>query len=150
MWLTTFYLFIGVFFIYMFQAKINLIKIKNFFIIFLILFITSPLAYYLTSFLNKNERTDYPGEKIATLIQSQWKDNFSNEISTVVGYGWINGWYAQSLSYHLESRPKWKSKLENNLNGGVVLIKGFNKINNCDGFFYQVESLNDICMIGKK
>ena len=136
MWMTSFYLFIGVFFVYIFQTKINLEKFKNFFLIFLFLFIFSPAAYYLISSTQTNKRTDYPGKKISQIVQTQWDNNFSNKIEIVVGSGWINGrWYAGNLSYHLESRPKWKTKLENKPNIGTILIQGFNEINDCVGVF---------------
>ena len=150
MGMTPFYLFIGVFFVYIFQAKIKTVKFTNFFSIFLILFIASPLAYFTVAFTEKNERTDYPGKKISQLVQTQWENNFSNEIDIVVGYGWINGWYAQNLSYHLKTRPKWKTKIENESKIGTIWIQGFNKMNNCTGVLFQIKPLNDICMFGKK
>ena len=77
--------------------------------------------------------------------------NFSNKIEIVVGYGWINGgWFAGNLSYHLESRPKWKTELKDEINIGTIWIQGFNKIDNCKGVMYQIKPLNDICMFGKK
>ena len=149
MGMTPFYLFIGVFFVYMFQTKIKLARLKNFFLIFLFLFILSPVSYFLVSYNQNNERTDYPGKKISQTVQTQWKNNFSNEIEIVVGYGWIDGWYAQILSYHLESRPKWKNKLETySKEKGTVWIRGFNEINYCPGILYKIEPLNDICMFG--
>ena len=150
MGMAPFYLFIGVFFVYIFQTKINLAKLTNFFSIFLILFIFSPTAYYLMSSTQTNKRTDYPGKKISQIVQTQWENNFSNKIEIVVGYSWIYGWYAQNLSYHLESRPKWKMKLEKKPNVGTIWIKRFNEINNCAGVLYQIEPFNDICMVGKK
>tara|TARA_B100001123_G_scaffold443853_1_gene591101 strand:- start:764 stop:2152 length:1389 start_codon:yes stop_codon:yes gene_type:complete len=150
MGMTPFYLFIGVFFVYLFQAKINLLKLKIFFIIFFVLFISSPIAYYLISLEQKNERTDYPGKQIAKTVQNEWDKNFSNKIDVVVGYGWIDGWYAQNLSYHLASRPKWKPKLENESTKGTIWIQGYNEMKNCAGVLYQVNKYNDICMIGKK
>ena len=151
MWMTSFYLFVGVFFVYMFKNKINLEKFKNFFIAFLFLFVLSPLLYYFVSYTKTNKRTDYPGKKISQIVQTQWDDNFSNKIEVVIGDGWINGgWYAGNLSYHLESRPKLKIKLENKPNVGTVWIKGFNEIKNCEGFIYRIEPFNDICMFGKK
>ena len=151
MWMTSFYLFVGVFFVYIFQTKINLEKFKNFFLIFLFLFIFFPAAYYLISSTQTNKRTDYPGKKISQIVQTQWDNNFSNKIEIVVGSGWINGrWYAGNLSYHLESRPRWKTKLENKSNIGTILIQGFNEINNCAGVLYQIEPFNDICMFGKR
>ena len=35
-------------------------------------------------------------------MQTEWTNNFSNKIDTVIG----DEWYAGNLSYHLESRPK--------------------------------------------
>ena len=149
--MTSFYLYIGVFFIYIFHTKINLRQLNNFFLTFLFLFILSPLAYYFESRTQTNERTDYPGREIAQKVQNEWENNFSNKIEVVVGYGWINGgWYAGNLSYHLKSRPKWKTELEDEINVGTVWIQGFNKINNCRGILYQIEPFNDICMFGKK
>ena len=151
MWITSFHLFMGVFFVYIFQTKINLEKFKNFFFIFLVLFIFSPIAYYLVSSTQTNKRTDYPGKKISQIVQTQWDNNFLNKIEIVVGYGWINGgWYAGNLSYHLESRPQWKTELENKPNTGTVWIQGFNTINDCVGVLYQIEPFNDICMFGKR
>ena len=149
MWMTSFYLFTGVFFVYIFQAKINLKKFKNFFIILIFLFVFSPTVYYLDSHTQKNKRTDYPGKKISQIVQTQWDNNFSDKIKLVVGAGWINGWYAQNLSYHLDARPKWRTQIDNTSNTGIIWIKGFNEINVCRGVLYKIETFNDICMLGK-
>ena len=61
----------------------------------------------------------------------------------MVGFGWIDGWFAQNLSYHLPARPKWVSQLESEPNIGTVWIKGFNKINECNGVLYQIENFKD-------
>jgi hypothetical protein len=80
-----------------------------------------------------------------------WNKNFDNKIELVVGDGWINGgWYAGNLSYHLKSRPWVKSDLNDTLNAGTIIIKGFNEIVNCNGVKFQILSFNDICMLGKK
>jgi hypothetical protein len=151
MGMAPFYLFIGVFFVYIFQTKIKLEKLKNFFSTFLFLFVFFPVFYLLISFSQNDERTDYPGKKISQIVQTQWKNNFSNEIEIVVGYGWIDGWYAQNLSYHLKSRPKWKNKLINySEEKGIIRIKGINEIDDCSGILYKIEPFNDICMLGKK
>ena len=150
MGMAPFYLFIGVFFIYVFQSQIYFEKIKKFFTTFLMIFILAPTVYYVVSFTQKNERTDYPGKKISEIVQNQWKNNFSNKIEIVVGEGWVNGWYAQNLSYHLKSRPLWKMKLEKYNNKGTVWIRGLNEINNCSGVFYKIKPYNDICMFGDK
>ena len=150
MGMTPFYLYMGVLLVYIFQTKINLKKFKKFLFVFLLLFIISPVAYYITSSTQTGKRTDYPGKKISQIVQTEWEKNFSNKIEVVVGHGWIYGWYAQNLSYHLESRPKWKTKFDKKPNVGTIWIKNFNEINNCDGVLHQIESLNDICMVGKK
>jgi len=151
MWMTSFYLFIGVFFVYVFQEMINIKKIKFFFLMFIFLFILSPTLYYFVSYKEKNKRTDYPGREIAKTVQAQWNENFTNKIELVIGDGWINGgWYAGNLSYHLKSRPQVKSNLNGTSTIGTVLIKGFNEIVNCKGIKFQISPFNDICMLGKK
>ena len=101
--MTPFYLFIGVFIIYIFENKITFNKIKYFLLVFLIIFIFSPMTYYFASITNKDKRTNYPGKKIAQFIQTEWDNNFSNKIEIVFG----NEWDAGNLSYNLKSRPKW-------------------------------------------
>ena len=109
------------------------------------------MLYYFVSYTKTNKRTDYPGKKISQIVQTQWDDNFSNKIEVVIGDGWINGgWYAGNLSYHLKSRPKLKTKLENKPSVGTVWIRSFNEIKNCEGFIYRIEPFNDISMFGKK
>ncbi len=151
MGMAPFYLFLGIFFIYTYESLINLKKLKNFFLIFLFIFILYPSSYFFISYNKINERTDYPGRKVSKIVQTQWDNNFSNEIEIAVGYGWIDGWYAQNLSYHLKSRPNWKAKLKTySKEKGTVWIKGFNEIKNCPGILYKIENLNDICMLGNK
>ena len=145
----TFYLFFGVLIVYIFQAKIKLNKIKNFFILFLILFILSPSAYLYISISKTDKRTDYPGSEIAFLVQSRWDKNFSNDISIVVG----NEWLAGNLSYHLPSRPKWFNESvpsDLNFNGGVIYVGNKNVLQNvCPGVFGSIKN-QGICMIGSK
>jgi len=105
MWVTPFYLFFGVFFVYVFQAQINLNKLKSFFSVFLILFIFSPFAYAYISITETQKRTDYDGKKIANNIQKIWNNKYKSKIKYVKG----NEWYAGNLSYHLKSRPTWLS-----------------------------------------
>ena len=102
MWMTPFYLFIGVFFIYIFQGQINLNKLKNFISVFLILFIFSPFAYYYISITQTDKRTDYPGKEIGTLVQKEW--NKVNDLKPIVYVG-SDEWHAGNLSYHLKDRP---------------------------------------------
>ena len=110
MWMTPFYLFYGVLFIYIFQNKINLKKLKNFFILFIFLFILSPFAYAYVSITQNDKRTDYPGNKIALNIQKKWNEEFDVPINVVLG----NEWSAGNLSYHLNTRPKWLGNIEKN------------------------------------
>jgi len=105
MWMTPFYLFFGVLIIYIFQSQISLIKLKSFFLVFIILFILSPFTYVYISITNSEKRTDYKGLEEAKLAK-EFYDNQSEvngEISFVKGNEWIAG----NLSYHLKERPKW-------------------------------------------
>ena len=153
MWMTPFYLFMGVFFIYMFQKSFALGKLKYFFSIFLILFIFSPATYLYISITQNDKRTDYPGKKISQMVQEKWENNFSNKIGIVGG----NEWHAGNLSYHLESRPIWDNIFETkevtslkNNEDGFVLIGELDILSNiCNGVFFKIED-QGICMIGKK
>ena len=104
MWMTPFYLFFGVLIIYIFQAHINLKKLKSFTSTFLILFIFSPFVYAYISITKTDKRTDYPGKEIAIKLEYAWTKNHKEPINVVLG----NEWEAGNLSYHLESRPAWK------------------------------------------
>jgi hypothetical protein len=115
MWMTPFYLFLGVLVIYISQSQINLNKLKGFATVFIILFIFSPFAYAYVSITENDKRTDYPGRGIANLIQKEWDKNFVNEIKAVIG----NEWLAGNLSYHLKSRPSWNNM---EINSEVVFI----------------------------
>ena len=151
MWLTSFYLFTGAFFIYLLESKIKLEKFKSFFKVFLFFFVLSPALYCSVAYTQTDKRTNYPGKKVAQLTQIQWDRNFSNKIEVVAGDGWINGgWYAGNLSYHLAFRPKRTNNLVVNPTTGTILIKGFNEITDCNGILFQIENINDICMFGKK
>jgi len=153
MWMTPFYLFTGVLFVYIFQNKIVLNKLKNFFSVFLILFIFSPAAYLYISITQDDKRTDYPGEKISQVVQEKWRNNFINKIGLVGG----NEWHGGNLSYHLKSKPKWDNILDDkknieleNMNDGFVLIGDSNILSKiCTGIFFIVED-QGVCMIGKK
>ena len=104
MWMTPFYLFFGVLFVYVFQAQINLKKINSFLYSFLILFLLSPILFSYISISKTDKRTDYPGKEIAVKVQISWDRNFNKEIEFVTG----DEWKAGNLSYHLKSRPKWE------------------------------------------
>ncbi len=111
MWMTPFYLFFGVLFIYIFQSQINLKKINSFLYGLLFLFFLSPIIYSFESLTNKDKRTDYPGKQIAAKVQIIWDQDFDNEIQFVTG----DEWDAGNLSYHLKSRPKWEGFTNNNI-----------------------------------
>jgi 4-amino-4-deoxy-L-arabinose transferase-like glycosyltransferase len=153
MWMTPFYLFMGVFFVYIFQKTFILHRLKYFFSIFLILFIFSPATYLYISMTQNDKRTDYPGKKISQTVQEKWENNFSNKIDIVGG----NEWHAGNLSYHLKSRPKWDNIFEtgkvaspNNNQDGFVLIGEDDILSKiCNGVFFKIEG-QGICMIGKK
>ena len=68
MWMTPFYLFMGVLFVYIFQTKINFKKFKYFLSIFLFLFVFSPIVYYYVSVTQDDKRTDYSGKQIAQAV----------------------------------------------------------------------------------
>ncbi len=104
MWMTPFYLFFGVLFVYIFQSQINIKKINSFLYGFIFLFFLSPILYSYESISKTDKRTDYPGREIATKVQIVWDQDFNEEIEFVTG----NEWNAGNLSYHLKSRPKWE------------------------------------------
>ncbi len=151
MWMSTFYLFFGIFIFYFFQLKINLKKINNFLYIFLFIFLFSPITYLYISITNETKRTDYPGKEIARLVQNKWNDNFTNDIKIVVG----DEWSAGNLSYHLNSRPIWFNDLKNKTSMitkdlGVIYVgnpKVLKKI--CPGVFGKISPVG-YCMIGKR
>ncbi|MDC3069108.1 glycosyltransferase family 39 protein [Candidatus Pelagibacter sp.] len=104
MWMTPFYLFFGVLFIYVLKSQINLKKINSFLYGFLFLFFLSPSIYLFESIYQTEKRTDYPGKDIALKTQAIWNQDFEKEIQFVTG----DEWKAGNLSYHLKSRPVWE------------------------------------------
>ena len=111
MWMTPFYLFFGVFFVYLFQSQINLKKINSFLYGFLFLFFLSPTLYSYISISQTDKRTDYPGKEIAAKVQISWELDFEEEIEFVTG----DEWKAGNLSYHLKSRPRWEGYKNNEI-----------------------------------
>ena len=109
MWMTPFYLFFGIFFVYLIQTQINTKKINLFVYGFLFLFFLTPILYSYVSISQSDKRTDYPGKDISIKVQSIWDQDFKKEIEFVIG----DEWKAGNLSYHLKSRPKWEG-YENN------------------------------------
>ena len=105
MWMTPFYLFFGVLFIYIFQSQINLNKLKGFIAVFIILFIFSPLAYAYVSITKTDKRTDYQGKEEAKKAKQFYDEQVqvTGDLSFVKG----NEWLAGNISYHLDERPKW-------------------------------------------
>ena len=69
MWMTPFYLFFGVLFLYLLKSQINLKKLNSFLYGFLFLFFLSPILYTYVSLSQTDKRTDYPGKDIAMKIQ---------------------------------------------------------------------------------
>ncbi len=126
MWMTPFYLFFGVFIVYLFQSNINVKKIRAFLIGFLFLFFLSPILYSYVSITQKDKRTDYPGKEIAAKVQITWNESFNEEIEFVTG----DEWKAGNLSYHLKSRPKWDGITNND------------KLNNSSKFI----CVDDVCL----
>ena len=108
MWMTPFYLFFGVLIVYIFQAQINMNKLKLFMYGFIFLFFLSPILYGYISISKDDKRTDYPGKGIALKTQYVWGQQFNSEINVVYG----NEWNAGNLSYHLKSRPVWEGPVK--------------------------------------
>ena len=102
MWMTPFYLFIGTFFIYLFQNYININKLKSFNFIFIFLFLLSPFLYGYVSISQTNKRTDYKGKEIAKEVERNLIKLKYNNVMSVAGNEWIAG----NLCYHLKYRPK--------------------------------------------
>ncbi len=103
MWMTPFYLFFGSLIVYLFQAQINLKKLKPFMLGFVFFFFLSPILYAYVSISQDEKRTDYPGKEIAMKTQYAWDQQFNSTINVVLG----DEWNAGNLSYHLKSRPTW-------------------------------------------
>jgi 4-amino-4-deoxy-L-arabinose transferase-like glycosyltransferase len=149
MWMTPFYLFFGLFFIYHFKTSVNLKFLKRFIFSFLFIFFLFPASYFYISISKDNKRTDYPGKEIADLVQSRWNKNFVNNIAIVVGDEWVAG----NLSYHLLSRPRWFNNLEPKLkdlklNGGIIYVGNADILKSvCPGEFGSIKR-QGICMIG--
>jgi len=110
MWMTPFYLFFGVIFVYIFRSKINFKRLTPFLYGFIFLFFLSPILYSYISISQTDKRTDYPGKEIAMKVQYVWDQQFENPITVVLG----NEWNAGNLSYHLKSRPSWIGSVDQN------------------------------------
>tara|TARA_B100001057_G_C22791372_1_gene927753 strand:+ start:328 stop:1653 length:1326 start_codon:yes stop_codon:yes gene_type:complete len=110
MWMTPFYLFFGVMFVYVFKSQIKLKELNSFLYGFIFFFFVSPILYSYISINQTDKRTDYPGKEIAIKVQYVWDQKFDNPINIVLG----NEWNAGNLSYHLKSRPSWIGFIDQN------------------------------------
>ena len=102
MWMTPFYLFFGVFVIYIFQSKISINNLKKFYYTFVFLFFLSPFTYGYISLTKDNKRTDYKGQEKAILVKKKLTDLGYKNISSIQGNEWLVG----NLCYNLKPRPK--------------------------------------------
>ena len=109
MWMTPFYLYFGVLFIYVLKSQINIKRTNSFLLGFLFLFFLSPIIYSYVSISQTDKRTDYPGKEIAFKAQLVWSRDFNEDIQFVTG----DEWKAGNLSYHLKSRPVWEGSTNN-------------------------------------
>ena len=151
MWMTPYYLGLGIVVVEIFKKNINQKKLKKFYAVFLFFFLASPLLYLIVSVLDETKRTDYPGKEIARLVQNKWDENFTNEIKIVVG----DEWSAGNLSYHLPSRPIWLNELKNKnfdiKDDQGVIYTGNPRILKriCPGVYGSIKPVG-YCMIGRK
>ena len=76
---------IGSLFVYLFQAQINIKKLKPFVIGFIFFFFLSPALYAYVSISKDDKRTDYPGKEIAAKTQYTWDQQFNSIINVVLG-----------------------------------------------------------------
>jgi len=110
MWMTPFYLFLGVLIVYVFQTQINLKKLNNFILAFIALSIFPLFVYTYISIIKTDKRTDYLGKEIAIKIEYLWNQDHKESIDVVLG----DEWFAGNLSYHLKSRPTWEGSITKN------------------------------------
>jgi len=104
MWMVPFYMYLGVFVLYLFKSEINFEKSKRFLISIISFFLFYTLAYLGISLGSDEKRTDFDGKKYARIIELKWKiQNPGKPINVVSG----NEWLAGNISYHLKTNPKW-------------------------------------------
>ena len=147
MWMTPFYIFFGLFVVYVSQSYIKITKLKSFVVAFLIFFTFSPFAYAYISITKTDKRTDYQGKKIAKIINEEWEKYSKGEfeLESVIGDEWVAG----NLSYHLKSRPKWYSFSKNSgkLKGGLIIAN--HPDINCNNEFVAVFKVIKLDIEGK-
>ena len=117
MWMTTFYVFPGIFFVYLFNSNILLEKFKKFYTIFLFIFLMLPIAYGAESYVQKDKRTDFPEKKLLKKFKQLGMKTFPiTSILLLEMDGYMVDGMAGNLSYHLKDRPKlrydWKKILK--------------------------------------
>ena len=150
MWMIPFYSLIGIFFIFLYQNKINSKKFKNFFILLIIFLIVSPILYSLRS-IYSDSRTSYDGKKIALQVEQEWKNISKDKISNV-GF---SEWYAGNLSYQLGNRPKVFLEENNDFykKPAVIIAKDIGpslcnrKNTNIKNILYKKIDNHDVCFI---
>ncbi len=150
MWMMPFYSLIGIFFIYLYENRINLKKLKNFKILLIIFLIISPTLYSLRS-IYFDSRTSYEGKIIASEIKKEWKTISKVNISNV-GF---SEWYAGNLSYQLHNRPKvfLEENSEFYKNPAVIIAKDIGpdlckrKNINIRNIVYKKINNHDVCFI---
>jgi hypothetical protein len=150
MWMVPFYSLVGIFFIFLYQDKINAKKLKNFTILLIIFLIISPTLYSLRSLYN-DTRTGYEGKEIALQIEKEWKIISKDDISNV-GF---SEWYAGNLSYQLSNRPKVFFEENNNFykKPAIIIAKDIgpslcNRKNiNVKNIVYKKIDNHDVCFI---
>ena len=91
MWMTPFYLFLGVLIVYVFQTQINLKKLNNFILAFIALSIFPLFVYTYISIIKTDKRTDYLGKEIAIKIEYLWNQDHKESIDVVLGDEWFAG-----------------------------------------------------------
>ena len=145
--MTPFYIFFGLFVVYVSQSYIKINKLKSFVVAFLIFFTFSPFAYAYISITKTDKRTDYQGKKIAKIINEEWEKYSKGEfeLESVIGDEWVAG----NLSYHLKSRPKWYSFSKNSgkLKGGLIIAN--HPDINCNNEFVAVFKVIKLDIEGK-
>lgn len=104
MWMVPFYMYLGVFVLYLFKSKINFEKSKRFLISIISFFLFYTLAYLGISLGSDEKRTDFDGKKYARIIELKWKIQNPGKLINVVSG---NEWLAGNISYHLKTNPKW-------------------------------------------
>ena len=78
--MTPFYLFMGVLFVYIYKKNINLKKSKKFFIIFLFLFILSPITYAIFQLQKKIKELIFQEKKSHTWFNQNGIITFQIEL----------------------------------------------------------------------